>query len=44
MPDYVNPKYAALIERLRTAQQDQSPDGQPGPVRGFLIPKDRDSK
>ena len=41
MSEWINPKYAHLVEQLRTAEPDR--DRPAPPVRGFLVPEDTDN-
>ncbi|MGW2417893.1 hypothetical protein ACWC0C_01315 [Streptomyces sp. NPDC001709] len=38
MAEWIDPRYVDLVAAWRRAQQPESRDPQPQPVRGFIIP------
>jgi len=38
MPEWIDPRYAKLVEAWKRAQEPDSRDPEPKPVRGFLVP------
>ncbi|MET9508935.1 hypothetical protein ABZX62_10735 [Streptomyces flavidovirens] len=41
MSEWIDPRYAELVAAWKRAQQPNSRDPQPRPVRGFIIPAPR---
>ncbi|WP_333736360.1 hypothetical protein [Streptomyces sp. IBSBF 2806] len=38
MSEWIDPRYAELVEAWKRTQQPQSRDPQPQPKRGFIVP------